>query len=559
MTPFEQISRRRTCAIIFHPNAGKTTLTEKLLVLGGRLDCARSAHAHRNQRTTPASDWLDFERPQGDSISSVVHQFEYEGHVINLLDTAGHDDFSEDTFRVLTAADAVVMVIDAAKGVESRTRRLFEVCRQRGMPVFAFINKCDLPGRDPLVLISEIEQVLGIALYPVNWPLGMGRDFRGVYDRVARRAHFYERTPQGQFRAPDPVAITDTLVAEKLGEAGVSIVAEDLSTLDGTGAPFDDEAILAGRLVPVFFGTALNNFGVQLLLDGVLALAPPPGPHRARHGVVPPDAPFFSGYIFKARTNSDLLGRNHLAFLRVCSGHLQRDMTVTHVRSGRTLQLSRSHLFLGKECATGDEAWPGDVVGIAGHSDLRVGDTLSTDPTVVYTAVPRFPPECFAYLHNEDPQNVDRFHAGLDQLLQEKVVQRFNFWSTARVVPLLGAIGASQFQVMRQRLEAEYGVPSRIEPARWTRIRWLAPEIPGARLETAQFNGGVQIATDDVGRTVLLFIDDWSLFYFEEKNPGIRLVQDVPSAGEADTRDDSGFSPAEAASTATRPLTPTLL
>src|SRR5579883_2483656 len=380
----EQISRRRTFAIISHPDAGKTTLTEKFLLYGGAVQLAGSVTARKNQRAT-TSDWMELERQRGISVSSTVLQFVYHGFCVNLLDTPGHKDFSEDTYRVLTAVDAAVVVIDAGKGIETQTRKLFEVCRQRGIPIFTFMNKMDRPARDPLALLDELEHVLGIAAYPVNWPLGDGADFRGVFDRHDKLVHFFERVPGGEYRAPVSVhGLEDPIVNDAMNPDAYRKTVEELAMLDGAGAAFDHEAVLAGRLSPVFFGSAVNNFGVQLLLDSFLELAPAPRPRSVNGRVILPESPGFSGFIFKIQANMDPKHRDRLAFVRVCSGRFERDMSVVHTRTGRKLRLSSSHKLFGRDRETIDEAYAGDVVGLVGHSDFRIGDTLAEDPSLKF-------------------------------------------------------------------------------------------------------------------------------------------------------------------------------
>src|SRR5436305_6732419 len=457
LTTEQEILRRRTFAIISHPDAGKTTLTEKFLLYGGAVQLAGSVTARKNQRAT-TSDWMELERQRGISVSSTVLQFEYKDYCVNLLDTPGHKDFSEDTYRVLTAVDAAVMVIDAGKGIETRTRKLFEVCRQRGIPIFTFMNKLDRPARDPLALLDELERVLGIAAYPVNWPLGDGPEFRGVFDRQASLAHFFERVPGGEYRAPVSVhGLADPLVGEQMNPDAYRRTVEELAMLDGAGAPFDQAAVLEGQLTPVFFGSAVNNFGVQLLLDAFLELAPSPRPHSANGKIIAPDAPAFSGFIFKIQANMDPRHRDRLAFVRVCSGRFERDMSVIHTRTGNKLRLSSSHKIFGRDRETIDEAFPGDVVGLVGHSDFRIGDTLATDPALVYAEIPRFTPECFAWLQSPSTAQYKRFREGLSQLLQEGVVQSFQLKDATQRGPLLGAVGPLQFEVVQFRMQTEYG------------------------------------------------------------------------------------------------------
>jgi peptide chain release factor 3 len=519
----QQISRRRTFAIISHPDAGKTTLTEKFLLYGGAVQLAGSVTARKNQRAT-TSDWMELERQRGISVSSTVLQFEYRGYCINLLDTPGHKDFSEDTYRVLTAVDAAVMVIDAGKGIETQTRKLFEVCRQRGIPIFTFMNKLDRPAKDPLALLDELERVLGIAAYPVNWPLGDGIDFRGVFDRKGKLVHFFERVPGGEYRAPVSVhGLADPLVRDAMNPEVYNRTVDELAMLDGAGAEFDHQAVLAGQLTPVFFGSAVNNFGVQLLLDSFLELAPPPRARSVNGRVIAPDAAEFSGFIFKIQANMDPRHRDRLAFVRVCSGRFERDMSVVHTRTGRKLRLSSSHKLFGRDRETIDEAYPGDVVGLVGHSDFRIGDTLAEDPTLVFHEIPRFTPECFAWLQSPSTAQFKRFREGLTQLLQEGVVQAFQFKDAGQRVPLLGAVGPLQFEVVQYRMQTEYGAESRLEQGSWKVIRWIK-NSDGSEINETMLPTGAKLAFDAAGKPVLLFQEQWSCDFFAQRNPKVELL-----------------------------------
>ena len=558
-----EIQKRRTFAIISHPDAGKTTLTEKLLLYGGAVQLAGSVTARKNQRAT-TSDWMELERKRGISISSTVLQFDYNGFRINLLDTPGHKDFSEDTYRVLTAVDSVVMVIDAAKGIEAQTRKLFEVCRQRGVPIFTFINKCDRPMREPLALLDELERVLGIGAFPVNWPIGNGFDFQGVYDRRARQVYLFERTVGGQYRAPVSVGgLTDAIIRDRLDDVTFHKLAEELEMLDSAGEMFDEAVVLAGKTTPVFFGSGLNNFGVQLLLDGFLQHSPPP---RGRNGLIsgrthsgagvppadpagspthlggetpaqlpnsppayiggyiPPEHPVFSGFIFKIQANMDPKHRDRIAFLRVCSGKFERDMPVIHPRLNKKVRLSSSHKLFGNERETVDEAYPGDIIGLVGHSDFGIGDTLTTDPDINYREIPHFTPESFAYLHNPNTAKFKQFRQGLDQLLQEGVIQILHLRDAATKVPLLAAVGPLQFEVVQYRLESEYGAVSRLETAPWTVVRWLPTAFIEADLDLLSLPTGSRLAYDMDQNPVVLFANDWSANYFAQTNPKVGLT-----------------------------------
>ncbi len=534
MSPDQEIARRRTFAIISHPDAGKTTLTEKFLLYGNAIHLAGAVKDRKNQRST-ASDWMELEKQRGISISSTVLQFDYEGFAVNLLDTPGHKDFSEDTYRVLTAVDAALMVIDAAKGVETQTRKLFEVCRRRGVPIFTFMNKCDRPTRNPLELLDELETVLGLQAAPVIWPLGNGPSFRGVFDRRSKQVHLFERVPGGAYQAPVNVAsLDDAAVREKLDDYTFNEVKEQLEMLDGAGHPFDLEAVRAGQQTPVYFGSAVNNFGIQLLLDGFLKDSIPPQPRKvsapievqttaAENTEVPVDSPKFSGFIFKIQANMDPKHRDRIAFLRVCSGKFERDMTVVHQRTGKQVRLSSSHKLFGQERETVDEAWPGDVIGLVGHSDFGIGDTLTTDRSIVFNEIPRFPSEVFTYISNPNAGDAKKYRAGLEQLLQEGVVQSFNARNAPPGATLLAAVGPLQFEVVQWRLQSEYNAESRLTPAPWTLMRWIEPHPMLKDTSSIIVANGVSFGTDKYDQPVVFFPNDWTMRYFSEKNPELKL------------------------------------
>ncbi len=514
---------RRTFAIISHPDAGKTTLTEKLLLYGGAVALAGSVTARKNQRAT-TSDWMELERQRGISISSTVLQFDYNGYRVNLLDTPGHKDFSEDTYRVLTAVDAAVMVIDAGKGIEPQTRKLFEVCRRRGVPIFTFMNKCDRPTRDPLELLDELEKVLGIGAFPVNWPLGSGPSFRGVFDRLTRRVHLFERTRAGAFEAPVEVfGLDDPAIRTKLDDDVYLKARDEIEMLQGAGETFDRDRVLGGSVTPVYFGSAMNNFGVQLLLDGFLEHSAPPGPRRSGDRMIMPDDKTFSGFVFKIQANMDPKHRDRIAFVRVVSGSFEREMSVVHAQSGKRIRLSNAQKLFGQQRETVDEGCAGDVVGIVGHDILRIGDTLTDDRTIVYDEIPRFTPECFVYIHNPQPGNAKKFRLGLEQLLQEGVVQMLNVGTGQVKMPLLAAVGPLQFEVVRFRMKSEYGAEPRLEPARWTIVRWYRK--PGAPVGwQPESTMDAALAEDSDGRGVVLLADEWATKHFLQRNPGVELL-----------------------------------
>jgi peptide chain release factor 3 len=541
MSPAQEIARRRTFAIISHPDAGKTTLTEKFLLYGNALHLAGSVTARKNQRAT-ASDWMELEKQRGISISSTVLQFDFAGCAVNLLDTPGHKDFSEDTYRVLTAVDAALMVIDAAKGVETQTRKLFEVCRRRGVPIFTFMNKCDRPTRNPLDLLDELESVLGLQSSPVIWPLGNGPTFKGVFDRRTREVHLFERVPGGKFQAPVNVtSLEDEAVRSKLDDYTFNEVKEQLEMLDGAGHPFDLNAVRHGQQTPVYFGSAVNNFGIELLLNGFLQDSVPPAPRKSVSVTVPGLAqpttareipvedPKFSGFIFKIQANMDPKHRDRIAFCRVCSGKFERDMVVTHQRTGKSVRLSSSHKLFGQERETVDEAWPGDVIGLVGHDSFGIGDTLTTDRTIIFDEIPRFPSEVFSYISNPNTGDAKKYRAGLEQLLQEGVVQSFSAKNAPAGATLLAAVGPLQFEVVQWRLQSEYGAESRLTPTPWTVLRWLeVPEsMKGSRGEfdfsRLVVASGVSFGTDKFDHPVVFFPNEWTTRYFLEKNPELKL------------------------------------
>ena len=515
-----EVTRRRSFAIISHPDAGKTTLTEKFLLYGGALNLAGSVTARKNQRAT-TSDWMDLEKQRGISVSSTVLQFEYKDCVVNILDTPGHKDFSEDTYRVLTAVDAAVMVVDAGKGIESQTRKLFEVCRRRGVPIFTFMNKLDRPARPSMDLLDELESVLGIHAYPVNWPLGDGPRFRGVYDREQKQVHLFQRTVHGAYRAPVAVTgIEDQSVKEAVEEGTYQQVCDELELLEGAGADFDLKKVLAGELTPVFFGSAANNFGVQLLLDRFLELSPPPT--RESGGMmIDPASEEFSAFVFKIQANMNPKHRDRIAFVRIVSGQFKRDMDVINGRSGERVRLANSQRLFARERETVDDAFAGDVVGLVGNYDLLIGDTLSSQAGVTFDEIPRFAPECFSYLHNKSTAKYKRFRDGLQQLLKEGVASEFVLIDTdGPQIPLLGAVGPLQFEVLQYRLEGEYAAETRIEQANWSLARWLRPKegdplAPDAR---PSLSLGAALARDSNGWLVALLPSEWALKTFSDKN-----------------------------------------
>jgi len=515
-----EAARRRTFAIISHPDAGKTTLTEKLLLYAGAIDLAGSVRRkarHRHAR----SDWLEIEQARGISVTSTVLQFEHRGRCVNLLDTPGHQDFSEDTYRVLTAVDSAVMVLDAAKGVEPQTLKLFDVCRRRGLPVLTFVNKLDLPSRDPFDVLDEIEKVLGMAAVPLNCPMGTGADFRGVFDRRASRALWFERVAGGQSRAPLHVAdVQDPELRRLLGERQHARFVDEVELLGALGE-FDVTAFRSGRQTPVFFGSALNNFGVEPFLDALVDLAAGPAGRGSDRGPVEPASADFSGFVFKIQANMDRLHRDSMAFVRVVSGRFRKGMTVNHARLGRRVRLPRAHRVFAQERETAEEAYPGDVVGLVNPGIFAIGDTICEAAPFRFEPLPRFSPEHFARLWPVSPDKHKAFGKGLVQLEEEGAIQVLFADAAARRDPILAAVGELQFDLVQARLSAEYGVETRVErlPFRSALVAEGAEGGPRPDWDVL----GVLATRDRKGSRVALLEGEWAERHFREKNADVRL------------------------------------
>jgi peptide chain release factor 3 len=522
------VARRRTLAIISHPDAGKTTLTEKLLLYGGAIQEAGMVQNRRANRRQATSDWMAMEQQRGISITSTVLQFEYEGFHLNLLDTPGHQDFSEDTYRTLAAADNAVMLIDAAKGLEAQTRKLFEVCRLRSLPTFTFINKLDRPGRPPLELLDEIERELNLTPYAVNYPVGMGEDFQGVYDRRTGLVHLFERRLQGRRRIEETtIRLDDPRIEEAIPHALLQHLKDDLEILDGAGPAFDLEAVLAGNMTPVLFGSAMTNFGVEPFLRAFLKYAAPPAAYLSNTGVIKPTYTEFSGFVFKLQANMDPRHRDCLAFVRVCSGKFTKDMTVTHARTGKQVRLTRSQKLFARERELIEEAFPGDVIGFNNPGVFAIGDTIYTGPKVVYPGIPSFSPEVFANLRNPNPAQGKKFQKGVAQLEEEGAVQILRPVDAATQEPILAAVGELQFEVAQFRLNTEYGVETRLEPLPFTAARWVADGWDALRASGRLFD--VSVVQDRWQRPVLLFRSAWHLRNVEENHPDLRLSPIAPA------------------------------
>lgn len=518
-----EVERRRTFAIISHPDAGKTTLTEKLLLFGGAVREAGSVRGRRSDKHAK-SDWLELEKQRGISVSSSVMHFDYRGFRVNILDTPGHKDFSEDTYRTLTAADSAVMLIDGAKGVEKQTRKLFEVCRMRGIPIFTFVNKMDRFGRDPLDLMSEIEEVLGIDAVPVNWPVGEGKDFRGVYDRLGDRLIMFSGGNHGRTLLEENI-IEGGLGSDAFNEAlGIHAgeLTDALELLDGAGAEFDIERVRAGELTPMFFGSALTNFGVSPLLERFLEMAPCPTARESDKGMVEPDSKDFSGFVFKIQANMDKDHRDRIAFVRVCSGRFMAGKSTRHVRTNKPIRLANSTLLMGRDREEVSEAFPGDVVGLFDPGVFGIGDTLNDKGDFNYPGIPSFSPECFARVEVAAVGKRKSLEKGIDQLVQEGAVQLFREPGGGSATLILGAIGQLQFDVFQHRLASEYGVEPGLSPLDYKLARWPQADFD---TEIFRFSERVRVYEDREGRAVLLAKSEWDLKRVEEKHPELKLAE----------------------------------
>ena len=521
----EAVARRRNFAIISHPDAGKTTLTEKLLLYGGAIQQAGAVKAKGEQRKV-TSDWMELEKQRGISITSTVLQFDYAGNTINLLDTPGHQDFSEDTYRTLAAADNAVMLEDAAKGLEPQTRKLFEVCRMRQIPIFTFINKMDRPGREPLELLDEIEQQLGLACWPVNWPIGSGDRFRGVIDRRSHNLILFQRAERGRASEEKTLSVqqareTGAVEAELLDQA-----LEELELLEGAGADLDLELLHGGELSPVFFGSAMTNFGVRPFLDAFLELAQRPAARPSSAGVIEPIRPGFSGFVFKLQANMDPRHRDRVAFVRVCSGKFEKDMTVQHARTGMAIRLSRPQKLFGQDREVVDDAYPGDVIGLNNPGMFAIGDTLYVGPRIEYEGIPCFTPELFAWLRNPNPSAFKSFRKGVNELREEGAVQILYDIDESKRDPILAAVGQLQLEVVQYRLEHEYGVQTRLEPLGFSVARWVLGGWPALEQVGRIFN--CKTVRDAWNRPVLLFKNDWNLGQLRDDHPDLELSGVAP-------------------------------
>lgn len=526
-----QIERRRTFAIISHPDAGKTTLTEKLLLYGGAIDEAGSVKSRRDQRTA-TSDWMELEKQRGISITSTVLQFEYKGNCLNLLDTPGHQDFSEDTYRTLTAADNAVMLIDAAKGLEPQTRKLFEICRLRQLPLFTFINKLDRPSKDPMELLDEIEKEFALPTFAVNWPIGRGDQFRGVVDRRSGTVQLFTRTTGGRTKSEvHAIKVDDPKLVDELGKALHEQLLEELMILDAAGHELDSEKVLHGKLTPVFFGSAMNNFGVELFLQSFIELANSPAPFESTAGEISPDYEEFSGFVFKLQANMDPKHRDRIAFVRIVSGVFAKDMRVKNIRTGREISLSQPKKIFARERESIEKAYPGDVIGLSNPGCFSIGDTLCTGKGFTYPGIPSFAPELFAFLENKETSKYKQFHKGIESLQEEGAVQVLWLTENDTRYPLLAAVGPLQFDVIQFRLQSEYGVSTILRPETFHSALWVKGDW--AALKTVEGDLRLSIATDRFDEPIILFRDNWQLQRFRKLNPNIELLKVSPRTGSA--------------------------
>jgi peptide chain release factor 3 len=525
-----EIGRRRTFAIISHPDAGKTTLTEKLLLYGGAIHEAGSVKARRASRHA-TSDWLAMEQARGISITASVLHFDYQGFRINLLDTPGHQDFSEDTYRALTAADSAIMLLDNRKGVEAQTKKLFSVCRRRRLPIFTFVNKCDREGEDPLGLLDDVQAELGIDCFVATWPIRRDGRLIGVYDRTDEAVLLYERTDDhGQSRPErESVGLDDATLEEAIGRVGVDRLREEIELLEIAGTAVDLDAVARGEASPVYFGSALTNFGVDIFLERFLERAPAPAPRVSTRGLIDPVAEPFSGFVFKVQANMDLKHRDRVAFVRVCSGEFEAGVEATVTRTGKTIRLAQPQEFMARERTQGEVAVAGDVVGLHDKGNLRVGDTVAVTEGLEYPGVPRFSPEHFAKVRMDDAMRRKHLDRGLHHLAEEGTILLLFAPSLSGPVPIVGAVGRLQFDVLVDRLEREYGVAVRLEPLPFHCARWVTgPEEDIHEIGSAYGRREV----DDVdGARLILFDNEWALRRSVEQKKALTFHDVQPGAG----------------------------
>ncbi len=522
----EEINRRRTFAIISHPDAGKTTLTEKFLLYGGAINLAGSVKGKATARHA-VSDWMEIEKERGISVTSSVLQFEYDGYCINILDTPGHQDFSEDTYRTLMAADSAVMVIDASKGVEPQTRKLFKVCGMRGIPIFTFINKLDRDANDTFDLLDEIEKELGIATCPVNWPIGSGKEFKGVYDRERQCIVAFSDTEKGTKEGKTTeIPISDEAAFRALtGDAAADKLLDEIELLDGASTDFDLEAVQAGKLTPVCFGSALTNFGVEIFLQYFLKMATTPLPRKADKGIIDPAENDFSAFVFKIQANMNKAHRDRIAFMRICSGKFDASMEVRHVQGNKVMRLSQPQQIMADERKILSEAYAGDIIGVFDPGIFSIGDTLCMPKEKFeYEGIPTFAPEHFARVRQLDTMKRKQFVKGIQQIAQEGAIQIFQEFNTGLEEIIVGVVGVLQFDVLKYRLENEYNVEIRLENLPYEHIRWIENK---EEVDVTKIVGtsDMKKVKDMKGNPLLLFVNPWSVGMTLDRNKGLILSE----------------------------------
>ena len=518
----QEIEKRRTFAIISHPDAGKTTLTEKFLLYGGAINLAGSVKGKATARHA-VSDWMEIEKQRGISVTSSVLQFNYDNYCINILDTPGHQDFSEDTYRTLMAADSAVMVIDGSKGVEAQTRKLFKVCAMRHIPIFTFINKMDRDAMDMFELLDDIEKELGIATCPINWPIGSGKNFKGVYDREHNQVHVFSDTEKGTKEGEDTVLNMEE--AEKyIGEELFAQLNDEIELLDGASAEFDQEQVDKGLLSPVFFGSALTNFGVEIFLKHFLKMTSSPLPRRADIGIVDPMEEEFSAFVFKIQANMNKAHRDRIAFMRICSGKFDAGMEVYHVQEGKKQRLSQPQQLMAQDRKIVEEAYAGDIIGVFDPGIYSIGDTICMPgKKFQYEGIPTFAPEHFARVRQIDTMKRKQFVKGIEQIAQEGAIQIFQEFNTGMEEIIVGVVGVLQFDVLKFRLENEYNVEIRLEPLPYEHIRWIENDD----IDVAKISGtsDMKRIKDMKGNPLLLFVNSWSVGMTLDRNEGLILSE----------------------------------
>jgi len=518
----QEVSKRRTFAIISHPDAGKTTLTEKLLLFGGAIRLAGTVKGRKASKHA-TSDWMEIEKQRGISVTSSVMQFDYNGHRVNILDTPGHQDFSEDTYRTLTAADSAVMLIDSAKGVEAQTKKLFQVCKMRGIPIFTFINKMDREGRDPFELLEELEQVLDIRSYPMNWPIGQGRQLCGVYDRRQSQVELFHSDEDHQNITVRPVSgQADPVIREMAGDFLYEQLQQELELLDVAGDEFDYEMVRRGELTPVFFGSAINNFGVQTFLENFLKLAPKPILRNSTQGSVEPTEERFSGYVFKIQANMNPAHRDRIAFLRIVSGKFERGMTVRHVRVGKDIKLAQPQQFLAQDRDIVEDAYPGDIIGLFDPGIFRIGDTLSQGRELQFDELPTFSPELFSKVTVKNALKHKQYQKGIDQLTEEGTIQVFRTIGFEDAI--LGVVGQLQFEVFEYRMRAEYGVEVMLQRQPYQFARWVIDE----KMDPSKYRINSTLVKDKNDNYVALFENEYAMRTAADKNPTAKFLETAP-------------------------------